>query len=570
MTRNLIPLAVLLALLATPRAVHAAPPRLVVVVSIDQFRRDYLDRFGALFPPGGFRRLLDEGADFTSCHHQHAITYTGPGHAVMLTGSYPVHSGIVANNWFARASGARMGCVEDDRFPLLGAGEGAEGGVSPLALLGGTVGDELRAGTLQRAKVVSISIKDRGAVMLAGRRPNGAYWFDASTCRFVSSTYYADALPEWVQRFNASAPCAASLGTRWEKLRPDLDYARYADADDAPYERDAVGLGRAFPHPIAEFIDVTATGWAREANRYAAVVSSPEGNELVRRFASAAIAFEALGEDDVPDILTLSLSSNDYVGHMYGPYSQEVMDIALRTDRMLATLMAELDRMVGTGRWTLALTSDHGTAPIPEYLEQSGLLPPRADHYRIDIATARAQVERALAQRFFGAATAPADFPGFFAAWDDRTTPFVWVNPQASPRLPKPMPFDDLLDAVRSEMERVDGFVRIYTRRERPGLAASQDIFDLATYRSWQAENGGDLFIQTAPYWLVGTRYGTTHGTPYAYDTHVPMLLYGAGIRAGRHARVVAVADLASTLAQILGIAPPPSNEGQPLREALE
>jgi hypothetical protein len=560
--------ALLLAVLV-PALGHAAfeRPRLVVVVAVDQLPRELLDRFAPLFAEGGFRRLTDGGADFDQCRHEHSPTLTAPGHAVMLTGAYPRQSGIVGNRWYARSEAREVGAVDDERFPLVGTNGAppAGAGVSPLRLLADTVGDVLRTATVARAKVVSASIKERSAVLLGGRRPSGAYWFDAAGCRFVTSTYYASALPAWVERFNASGPCAPHIG-EWRKLRADIDYADFATADDRPYEAGLFGLGRTFPHPVRE---LDPSGPPEEIKRYDAVAAAPSGNDLLARFARAAIEAEGLGADLVPDVLALSFSSNDAIGHLYGPNSQEVLDVTLRTDRQLAELMGDLDRAVGKERWLLALTSDHGASPVPDYLEEIGVLPARPDHYRFDVRAARAEVERRLMARFFGNEGPPPGCGGFFASFAPRTMPFVYLDPRAVACLPRGTSQGDLLAAAAEEIAALDGVARVY--RGDSLAPADDDPFVRAAARGWHAANGGDLALQLRPYWLVGpTVYASSHGSPYAYDTHVPMLLYGAGIKAGRFHRPVAVADLAATLAQLLGVSPPPYNEGRPLGEALD
>lgn len=542
-------------------------PRLVVVVAVDQLPRELLDRFMPLFAEGGFRRLMDAGADFDQCRHEHSPTLTAPGHAVMITGAYPRQSGIVGNRWYSRPETGEVGAIDDAKFPLVGAGGAppAGAGASPARLLADTVGDVLRAATVARAKVVSASIKDRSAVLLGGRRPSGAYWFDATSCRFVTSTYYATALPDWVERFNASEPCAPHIG-EWRKLRADIDYADFATADDRPYEAGLFGLGRTFPHPVRE---LEPSGSPDEVERYDAVAAAPTGNDLLARFARAALEAEGLGADAVPDVLALGFSSNDAIGHLYGPNSQEVLDVTLRTDLQLAGLMGDLDRVVGENRWVLALTSDHGASPVPEYLEEIGVLPARSDRYRLDVRAARASVERRLTARFFGKDGPPPGFGGFFASFAPRTMPFVYLDPKAAAHLPRGTSHDDLLAAAAEEIAALDGVARVY--RGNSLSPADGDPFVRAAARGWHAENGGDLVVQLLPYWLVGpTVYAASHGSPYAHDTHVPMLLYGAGIKAGRFHRPVAVADLAATLAQLLGVSPPPYNEGRPLGEALD
>lgn len=558
-------------IVSQPTAVRAAPPRLVVLVSIDQFPREYLDRFAALFPDGGFRRLLDHGADYRECDHDHLGTFTGPGHSVMLTGAYPVHTGVIDNSWYSRAAGREVGCVEDSgsqivRSPSAPVGQISEPGVAPPASLSTTVGDALRLATGMRARVVSVAIKDRSAVLMGGQRPNGAYWFDARTCSFVTSTYYMERPPGWIDDFNARQPCRPYLDQTWTRLRADLDYMRYSDVDDASYERPLFGFGRTFPHPIEEFLRDGGDAATRDKDRYNSVVAGPAGGEILVQLALAAIEGEHLGADEVPDVLALGFSSNDLVGHAFGPQSQEVLDITLRTDRVVARLMDLLDTKVGKNRWLLVLTSDHGIAPVPEYLEQHQIIAARDDHHRRTGTAAQSTVEHALVQRFFGAAAPPSTFRNFISAW---LPPFVYVNPETPAIVPGHPSFDELLDGVRDETRKLDGVQRVYVRAERAALARSSDPIDRRTYHSWHPQNAGDLIIVMDPYWLDTDSAATTHGTPYRYDSHVPMILYGAGARVGHYDRSVAVVDLAPTLSRILGVTPPPMSEGEALREAL-
>ena len=542
------------------------PPRLVVVVSIDQFPRVYLDRFAALFAADGFRRLLEGGADFAVCHHGHAATWTGPGHAAILTGAYPLRSGIVGNRWFSRLQRRVVGCVEDAAAPLVGAA--ADGGVSPSALRAETVGDVLRAGNAGRSKVIAVAGKDRAAVLLGGAHPNAAYWFDEERCTFVTSRYYRDALPDWARTFNQTQPCATLVGTNWDKLRSDIDYAAYSGADERAAEVDGYGLGRVFPHPIREWTPQDAQGATLTGERYHAVEVSPFGNDLVLRFAAAALRGEGLGADEFPDLLAIGLSSNDLVGHFFGPGSQEVLDITLRTDLALRDLMRLLDREVGQGAWVMAVTSDHGIAPLPEVLQELGLLASDAA-YRFSAEQAREVVERQLRRHFFSGGETPADFPGFFAAWGSQTHPFVYLDERAGAVL-HGATRSELLSAAAQQIEALPGVAKVYTSDDRVRLAASRDDLDTRVYRTWNERNGGDLLVVLEPHWLA-TPFptGSTHGSPYEYDTHVPLLLYGTGVRAGRVYRPVAVVDLAPTLARLLGVAAPALTQGEVLPEAF-
>lgn len=540
-----------------------APPRLVVLVSVDQLPRQHLDRFAALFSRRGFGRLSGGGADFRDAHHDHLVTATAPGHAVLLTGAYPVHHGIVGNWWYSPLARQMVTATDDLRFRLLlppgGGAPPQEPGASPQALRSTTLGDGLRLATGMRARVVSVALKSRSAVLMGGSRPNGAYWFDEDTCTFISSSYYADALPDWVARFNASAPCSAYLGTQWSKLRQDVDYERYADPDAAPYELDPYGLGRTFPHPI-RLAGRSAADPNSGQDGFEVIRCTPFGNDLLLRFALAAIENEQLGEDEVTDLLAIGFSSPDVIGHAFGPDSQETMDAILRLDASMAELMDSLDRHVGRRQWLLVLTSDHGVAPIPERLERFGVLPARDDHYRFSPTRGRLAVEEALRGRFGSGE--------LIAAWHAGTHPFVHVRPDAGSVAGQPI--ERILSVLREEIARLDGVARVYDRREIAALAASRDGFEQRVYRSWHSEEGGDLLVQLEPYWIATDKpLATSHGSPYAYDTHVPLVFYGPGIAPGSYERRVALVDLAPTLARLLGIGAPPSSVGRVLREAV-
>jgi arylsulfatase A-like enzyme len=265
-------------------------------------------------------------------------------------------------------------------------------------------------------------------------------------------------------------------------------------------------------------------------------------------------------------VLAIGFSTPDYIGHLYGPRSQEVADTVLRTDLLLAGLLEIIDFEVGSGRWALVLTSDHGIAPIPETLQDMEILPRRESGYRFDVAAARIAVESTLSRRFFNSDKPPADFPGSFSAWEGSLFPFVYVDPAAAQRLR--ISFDELLEQARLATASLGGVAQVYTRAEGERLACGDDPFARAALRSWNEERGGDLLIRLAPYWIPGSA-PTTHGSPYEYDAHVPLVFYGEGVRPGRYQRRVSMTDLAPTLARLLGISAPPQSEGQVLSEAL-
>ncbi len=341
-----------------PRARGRA--RLVLLIAVDQFRQDYLERFGDLFVAGGLNRLMRDGAMWTNANYDHVPTETAPGHATMLTGAWPAESGIVGNDWYDRASKKLVSNVQDDGERLFGGGA-REQASSPRNLLASTVGDELRLSTAGRAKVIGVSVKDRGAILPAGRMANGAYWYSSITGEFISSSYYFNQMPEWVTRFNATRPADKYFGARWERLLPEAEYVRRA-GDDAPtWEEDTPRLKKTFPHVITGGLSTPGPAFYGDL-RYA-----PYTNDMLVSFAEQAIINENLGADADTDVLSVSLSANDYVGHQWGPYSHETMDVTLHTDRQVAALLDIVERRVGLRNTIVAFTADHGVAPVPEH-----------------------------------------------------------------------------------------------------------------------------------------------------------------------------------------------------------
>ncbi|HVG35071.1 MAG TPA: alkaline phosphatase family protein [Pyrinomonadaceae bacterium] len=343
-------------------------PRLVLVIVVDQFRYDYLERFRDLFVANGIGRLLREGASWANTNYDHAPTKTAPGHATIMTGTWPSEHGIIANNWFDRETGKKVKSVSDDATLLLGGKEG-EKGSSPRRLLASTLGDELRLATNDRAKVIGISSKSRSAILPAGRHASAAYWFNTDNGRMVSSNYYFNQLPAWVERFNQTRMADKFFRARWDRLLPEAEYTRRLGSDSQPWEniaspdRDT----NTFPHTI--------TGGASEPSKpfYKELDYSPFSNDLLVSFAEQTIANEGLGADADTDLLSLSFSANDYVGHRFGPYSHEALDITLRVDRQIARLLDYIDGRIGLDKTLVVFTADHGVAPVPEHAARMGL-----------------------------------------------------------------------------------------------------------------------------------------------------------------------------------------------------
>jgi predicted AlkP superfamily pyrophosphatase or phosphodiesterase len=522
-------------------------PRLVVLLVIDQFRQEYLLRFGPFFNDRGFRRLLTSGAVFSQCHYEQAPTVTAPGHATISTGATPSTHGIIANEWYDREAGEIVTSVSDPSRRVVGSASGRAS--SPHRLIGTTLGDELRLSTNFRSKVVALSYKDRSAILLGGKLAHLALWFDESSGSFVTSDYYVDALPEWVARFNATRPADRYFGARWEKAFSKAVSA-LAASDDRPEETPLPGGGRTFPHLLTGGLAQPGPAF------YTAFTFTPFANDVLLELAKRAIEGEQLGRDEFPDLLALSLSTNDLVGHFFGPYSQEVADLTVRTDQIVASLLAYLDSRFG-GTYVLALTADHGVAPLPEEAARAKL-----GGRRIDPAAVRQAIEEALSARFGeGPWIEPKALPLL-------SNGFVYLHREAINR--KHLDPADVERAAGEAALKVSGLARYYTRTHLLAGRSGDDPVSRRVARSFHPARSPDVILVPEPFAFISSgRTGTTHGSPYSYDTHVPLILFGRGIASGIFSSACTPADLAPTLAAVLRIEVPANATGRVLQEAL-
>jgi len=531
-----------------------ARPRLTVVISIDQFRADYLTRFEDLYLParsgkrvGGFRYLMERGAWFVDVHHDHLPLATGPGHSVLLTGAYPYKSGIVSNDWYDREAKREVYCVQDDRYPLVGT-EGGEG-ISPARLLVTTVGDELKMATGNRAKVFGIALKDRAAVLMAGHLADGVFWFDDKTGGWVSSRYWQrnGTLPEWLVRWNERHIPQNAFGKTWD-LSVDIKALRRLWTPGNEYAGDPSHLGVHFPHVITGGLATAGPA----ANR--AFATTPFANEYTLQSALQLIREERLGHHEAPDLLVINLSSNDYIGHAYGPDSPEVLDTSVRTDKYLADFLNSLQDLVpgGLANVDVVVTADHGVAPIGAAAEDAGLPGGRWDPNRaIEV------VQEALAKAFG---------PGKWVVGYGE--PCLYLNWEL---LDHAGISHDRAERVAAEaLERIPGIYAAYTRSDI--LAGRLPRTDIARHVTlgFHPARSGDVVIVSLPGYMASSRKtGTTHGEPYAYDTHVPLLLAGFGIKPGVYTERVSTADIAPTLAWLLRVQEPSGCDGHILTPAL-
>jgi hypothetical protein len=498
--------------------------------------------------------MLEQGAWYQQCHYPYALTVTGAGHASLATGAPPRVHGIVENDWYERATGEHVNCATNARYrsvPPDGAAARSDDGGSgwPGRLQAPTVSDAAKQATNGKARVVSLSFKDRGAVLPGGQHPDACYWFETSTGRFVTSTYYRDRPHDWVNRFNGGHPADAWFDRPWQRLRPDLDYSKYSGPDDAPGEAMGVAQGVTFPHPMNG--GLTKTG----KRYYDALFLSPFGNDLLLDLTFSAIEGENLGLHETPDLLSISFSCNDYVGHCWGPDSQEVLDVTLRSDLIMKKLFDYLDKRLGRDGYVVVVSADHGVCPLPEASRLRGV-----EARRVPAAELTVPAEKFLHEKFH----VPADT----ACLQRFAGGGVLVNYAFC--LNRSWLRDAALDAAQVE-QALAGWLR-----EQPAVASAWTATELAApkppadevgkrvWNSYFAGRSGDVEVVLKPYYLLATGFdrGTTHGTPYPYDTHVPLLVYGAGVRAGIHTEPVTPLAAAPILARALGISPPAKCEG--------
>lgn len=523
------------------------PPRLVVVISIDQFRADYLQRFAPFYLPprsgakvGGFRYLTQSGAEYMSARQAHLPTATGPGHAALLTGSAPALNGIIGNEWFDLTTGQMVYCVDDPLAKTVG---GASKPMSPRKLLTSTVGDELKAMTNGKAKVVGIAYKDRASILMAGHAADDVIWMDAATGDWVSSDfYYPDMrLPAWVRELNSEGSIQKLNGKRWEPLLPN---GAYAAAKPAPGRKEAPG-GKPFSHELQ--------GSGR--GLVGSVITSAFGNEIVFRAVSKAVDADKLGQDDIPDLLAVSLSANDYVGHAFGPNSPEAMDMSIRTDRLLSDLLNELNRKVpgGLARVVIAITADHGVVPVPEEMSATYRMPSK----RYSEGPKASALNKGLSEKYGGGKWVLAI-----------TEPNLYLNRALAAQ--RNVALADLRAEAARIIVQVPGVYTAFTAEQILNNQLPNWPWTSMVALNFNPKLGGDLIVVEEPGSLFSSLpTGTSHGTPWSYDSQVPLLISGPGVRVGRYARSVTLMDLAPTLSLLLGSPYPTGNMGQPLFEAI-
>lgn len=514
------------------------PPKLIVFIAIDGLPVRQVMKEREHFGPDGFRRFLDQGAWFSDAHYSHGFTVTAAGHSVMLTGASPWRTGMIANEWRDPVTQAEVYNTGDTAYQYIGEKTAPLAGTSPRSLKVDTVGDVLR-GIQPESKVISISGKDRGAILPGGHKGT-AYMYMSETGHFASSTYYMPRHPQWVEAFNAAKPADKYFGQTWSLALSESAYAGAAPFD-APWQVDA-GNGKSLP------VAITAGLSAPGPKFYAALLPSPFGDALTLEFARAAIQGEQLGADDKTDILAISLSSHDYVNHAFGPESIMSQDHLLQLDRYLQAFFRDLDQRIGRDNYMLMLTADHGFADTPEWAAAYG-----RDANRLSSSDMMKAMNDALAARY--GAGPWVKVPS--------ATGFLFDEPLIRSHN---LNADEVYATAQAALKKVPGVAYVFTRAELAGNDLSDPVL-VAMRKSWDPERAAPLQVVLKPNWLQGSKpQGSSHGTPYEYDTHVPLLSWGpAWVGKGEVKTPVAIVDIAPTLAGILGVPVPGGSEGRPL-----
>lgn len=514
-------------------------PKLVVGIVVDQMKMEYLYRFSDDFSANGFRRLMNDGFVFHNTHYNYMPTYTGPGHASIYTGTTPATHGIVGNTWFDKSIGKSRYCTDDASVSILGTGDADEGMMSPLNLETTTVTDELRLATNFKGKVIGISIKDRGAILPAGHFANWAFWLSDSG-NFISSTFYGKELPNWVSDFNAKKNYEKYLSKDWTLLKSESVYNESL-ADDNAYEGLLYGSKKAvFPYDLKSM-------YAKKGAKV--IKTTPFGNDLLADFAKETIANENLGMDNDTDFLAVSFSSTDYIGHLTGPRSREIQDTYLRLDETIADFLTYLDKKVGKDNYLLFLTADHAAAENVNFLRDNKYAVGAIDYKELS------NKLREFSKSTFGVDLV-LNYSNYNLFFDKKL-----IKEKGLSLDKVKLDFKDFLMA----MPHVK---RVYTEEEIIA-ANNSDYYLNFILKGYDPKQNGELVILDKPGYIEHEGTGTSHGTPFNYDTHVPLLFYGWNIKKGESFDKKVITQIAPTVAQKIKIDFPNGTQADVLPEVL-
>ena len=521
----------------------SARPKLVVGIVVDQMRYDYLTRFYSKFGKDGFKRLVSGGFSCKNTHFNYVPTYTAPGHTSIYTGTTPATHGIIGNNWFDKESKKYIYCTDDASVKTVGSTSSA-GLMSPKNELTTTMTDQLRLDTNFQGKVIGVSIKDRASILPAGHLANAAYWFDGNDQgRFISSTFYIDALPKWVQEFNDSRKVDEYMQT-WNTLY-DINTYTESIADDNNYEKPFEGLDKAtFPYDLKKL--------AAKNQGYSILKATPFGNTIVKDFAKLAIQNEGLGQDVITDFIAISFSSTDYIGHRFGVDSKEVEDTYIRLDKEIADLLNYLDSQVGKGNYTVFLTADHGAVRVPSYLAD---LKTHAGY--VNQKKLKKKIRKAIRKKY-GSDSLIANISNYQVFFDKKALK------KADLSLKK------VSNYLKSKIENWDNVQQCITGETLKNNSFPNGILH-KIQMGYHPKRSGDVVIILDPAYISGYGpQGSTHGSGFTYDTHVPLVFYGKHIPQGKTFRPIVIPDIAATISALLDMQMPNGCTGNPILEIVE
>ena len=527
----------------TPKTNSSNKPKLVVGIMVDQMRWDYINKFKAHFASSnGFLRLVNEGAtcDFTMIPY--VPTVTAVGHASVYTGSVPALNGITGNNWFDNFSQKSVYCVDDNTVNSVGIENSAAGKMSPANLWTTTIGDELKIATNFKSKVIGLSIKDRGAILPAGHSADGAFWYDSKTGNFISSTYYAAQLPTWVSNYNNQHRVDSLYTKGWNLSLAKAIYEANCDQDQNDYESTPLGKEqKVFPYSLSQFI----------GKDYGKIASTPLGNTLLADLAEQAIINEKMGQDDITDLLAISFSSPDYIGHSFGPDSWETMDGYIKLDATLAKLFAVLDKQVGKNNYTVFLTADHAVAHVPGFSKKHQL--PGGN-------ISEEQLKKDLGNYIAS--------KGFDAKLISTIREY---NVHFNGTLMETLGIERarLVQLCKQFLEKQSDILQVVDARNAATAPLPATLRERIA-NGFNAQRAGDLFIVTKSGYVDGYATGTSHGVLYNYDAHIPLLFWGKGIQHKVVNTPTYMTDIAPTITTLLGIQMPSGAIGKPIVEVLK
>lgn len=523
--------------------VQSSQPKLVVGIVVDQMRYDYLTRFYNHYGEGGFKRLLNQGYSCRNNHFNYAPTSTGPGHTSVYTGTTPATHGIIGNNWYDKETDKEVYCASDSTYTSVGTLTKA-GEMSPHRMRVTTITDQIRLHTQKRGKTIAIALKDRGAVLPGGHTANAAYWFyGAKEGNWITSSFYMNTLPKWVSDFNSSRT-VDQYKKPWHTLKNVSSYLE-SGLDNTSYEGLFKGESSpVFPHDIPALWDAN--------DGYDILKATPYGNSVTADFAIAALNGENLGKDNFTDFLAVSFSSTDYVGHKFGVNSKEIQDTYLRLDQDLARLFSALDSKVGKGEYTLFLTADHAAIHVPAYLRDNKI----PASYVADYTEMRPKLNEFLKYRY-GTTDIVKNFSNLQFFLDHK----IIKNLELS--------VSEVQEAIAKELLSYGAIDRAYTGDQMWKNQYTSGI-PYILQNGYNQKRSGDILLVLAPGTISYPKTGSTHGSPQIYDTHVPLLFYGKGIKRGYTFARTEIPDIAPTISALLGIAFPSGTTGKPIVSVLE